>query len=96
MAQKRPDGTVGAFLRNPERNIGVFVDVDRIERDGAEVRLLGHRLGSKSEGVLLSGRYDSENGILSIFFPNPYAAELTVRRTIPTMLGSTLIPSTTS
>ena len=69
LAQKRPDGTVGAFLRNPERNIGVFYDVDRIERDGPAVRLIGHRLGTKSEGVLLSGTYDADSKILSVAFP---------------------------
>jgi len=37
MVQKRADGTLGAFLRNPERNIGVFYDVDRIVRDGDSV-----------------------------------------------------------
>src|SRR5262245_30298325 len=30
MMQARPDGTLGAFLRNPERNIGVFLDVDHL------------------------------------------------------------------
>jgi CubicO group peptidase (beta-lactamase class C family) len=69
LAQKRADGTVGAFLRNPERNIGVFYDVDHIERDGATVRLIGHRLGSKVQGALLSGTYDAESGILSVAFP---------------------------
>ena len=34
MVTKRPDGTIGAFLRNPERNIGVFNDVDHLERSG--------------------------------------------------------------
>jgi hypothetical protein len=30
---KRPDGTLGAFIRNPERNIGVFFEIDRVELD---------------------------------------------------------------
>jgi CubicO group peptidase (beta-lactamase class C family) len=37
---KRPDGTLGAFLRNPERNLGRFIRVDRIERDGSNLKLL--------------------------------------------------------
>jgi CubicO group peptidase (beta-lactamase class C family) len=69
MVRKRADGTVGAFLRNPERNIGVFYDVDRIEREGNAVRLIGKRLGQKSEGLLLSGAYDPENGLLALAFP---------------------------
>jgi len=68
MAQKRPDGSVGAFMRNPERNIGVFYDLDRIEREGTAVRLVGHRRGSKTESVLLSGVYDAEQKILSVSF----------------------------
>ena len=39
-AAKRPDGTVGAFIRNPERNLGRFIRLDRIEIDGSAVRLL--------------------------------------------------------
>ncbi|HET9228556.1 MAG TPA: serine hydrolase [Thermoanaerobaculia bacterium] len=64
VVQQRPDGTLGAFLRNPDRNIGVFVPVDRIVREGREVRLL-----DKSGELLLSGVYDSDREILSVFFP---------------------------
>jgi CubicO group peptidase (beta-lactamase class C family) len=70
MLQKRPDGTVGAFLRNPERNIGVFYDVDRLVLDGRKVDLIGKRRGAKEESVLLSGVYDPEREVLSIFFPS--------------------------
>lgn len=70
MVQKRPDGTLGAFMRNPERNIGIFLDVDHIVREGANVKLIGHFLGDKTEQVLLSGTYDSENDLLSVAFPN--------------------------
>ncbi len=69
MVQKRPDGTVGAFLRNPERNIGSAYDVDHIAREGNDVKLIGKLRGAPS-GVLLSGVYDPENEILSVFFPN--------------------------
>ena len=64
VVEQRPDGTLGAFLRNPDRNIGVFVPVDRIVREGREVRLL-----DKSGELLLSGVYDSGREILSVFFP---------------------------
>jgi CubicO group peptidase (beta-lactamase class C family) len=69
MVQRRPDGTLGAFMRNPDRNIGVFYDIDRLTRDGNAVRLIGHRLGDKTERVLLQGAYDSDNGLLSVAFP---------------------------
>jgi len=70
MLQKRPDGTVGAFLRNPERNIGIFYDVDRLVLDGRKVDLIGKRRGAKEESAFLSGVYDPEREVLSIFFPS--------------------------
>jgi CubicO group peptidase (beta-lactamase class C family) len=69
MVQQQPDGKLSAFMRNPERNIGVFYDVSHLVRDGNAVRLMGHRLGQKNEQVLLEGSYDKENDLLSIAFP---------------------------
>ncbi len=69
MVQQQPDGKLAAFIRNPERNIGVFYDVSHLVRDGNAVRLMGHRLGQKTEQVLLEGSYDKENDLLSIAFP---------------------------
>jgi CubicO group peptidase (beta-lactamase class C family) len=69
MVQQQPDGKLAAFIRNPERNIGVFYDVSHLVRDGNAVRLMGHRLGQKTEQVLLEGSYDKENDVLSIAFP---------------------------
>ena len=69
MVQQRPDGTLGAFLRNPERNIGVFYDVTHLVRDGKAVRLMGRRIGQKTEEVLFDGSYDSDNDLLSIALP---------------------------
>jgi CubicO group peptidase (beta-lactamase class C family) len=69
MVQQQPDGTLSAFMRNPERNIGVFLNVSRLERDGNTVRLIGTRMGQKTEQVLLEGRYDEESDLLSIAFP---------------------------
>ena len=69
MLQKRPDGTVGAFLRNPERNIGSDYDADHIVREGNAVKLVGNL--RKTPAVLLNGVYDPENKILSSFFPGP-------------------------
>jgi CubicO group peptidase (beta-lactamase class C family) len=37
---RRADGSLGAFLRNPERNLGVFIRVDHIEVDGSKLKLL--------------------------------------------------------
>jgi CubicO group peptidase (beta-lactamase class C family) len=70
MVQKRPDGTLGAYLRNPDRNDGVFSDVSQLVRDGKAVRLMGHRRGQKTEQALFEGSYDDENDLLSIANPN--------------------------
>lgn len=66
---KRADGTIGAFLRNPERNIGTQINLDRIVRRGDAVSLMGKSNGSGRESALLSGSYDPENQILTIAFP---------------------------
>lgn len=67
---ERGDGSVTAFLRNPERNIGVFQTVERIARDGDTVRLIGKRRGRTAEEVLASGRYDARAGMMSIAIPS--------------------------
>jgi CubicO group peptidase (beta-lactamase class C family) len=53
----RPDGSTGAFLVNPERNLGRFIRVDRIERDGETVRLFSKRDKGDSGEVVASGTY---------------------------------------
>jgi len=69
---KRPDGTLGAFIRNPERNIGVFFEIDRVELDPTQsVRLVGHRRGSKEQRVLYSGRYDAGSDVITLFMEDP-------------------------
>ncbi len=74
MVQKRTDKSLGAFLRNPERNIGVNFDIDHIVRDGDAVKLIGKRAGQQQGSVLLSGVYDRDSQVLSIFFPNQGAS----------------------
>jgi len=55
LIRKRPDGTLGAFLRNPERNLGRQRRVDRIETTGSEVRIIGKWNGNGAERELGSG-----------------------------------------
>src|SRR4051794_15050633 len=62
----RPDGTMGAFLKNPDRNLGRFIRVDRIERDSDTVRLLSRGEQGKTGEVLLNGTY--RDSILTIPF----------------------------
>ena len=62
------DGRFLTYLRNPERNLGRFIPVSRLEIEGETVRLVGTRRGSKEETVLASGRRDAEAGVLRIPF----------------------------
>jgi CubicO group peptidase (beta-lactamase class C family) len=57
---RRPDGTLGAFLRNPERNLGSSIRLDRIEADGGEVRWLDARGAVIERGVL-------HDGVMTVF-----------------------------
>ncbi|MEM7310871.1 MAG: serine hydrolase [Planctomycetota bacterium] len=59
VVEERDDGSTGAFLRNPDRNAGVFSVADRIERVGDEVRLVGHWRGNRAETVLSRGLYST-------------------------------------
>lgn len=61
LARKRPDGTMGVFLRNPERDFGAWLGIDRMVRDGDVVKLLGKRP--------ISGTYNADSEVITLFFP---------------------------
>jgi CubicO group peptidase (beta-lactamase class C family) len=69
MVKVRSDGSVGAFLKNPERNLGRFIRVDRIERDGDTVKLFSADSASERSRVLVEGKYLADREIMSIYFP---------------------------
>lgn len=81
MVQKRPDGRIGAFLRNPERNIGVNYNVDHLVRDGNAVKLIGKRRGQSTDekAVLLTGTYDPDSSVLSVAV-SPFGGTYDFRR----------------
>jgi CubicO group peptidase (beta-lactamase class C family) len=60
------DVLYSTYLRNPERNQGVFLGVSRIERNGDMVRLVGTRRGQKEESVITTGRRDPDTGMFSL------------------------------
>jgi hypothetical protein len=62
--KRRADGTLGALLRNPERNLARFIRVDHIQADGSAVRLLDARDTVVATGVLRA------NGVMTVYFPN--------------------------
>ncbi|MEA2560438.1 MAG: hypothetical protein QOH06_1942 [Acidobacteriota bacterium] len=74
LARKRPDGTMGVFLRNPERDFGAWLGVDRLVRDGNAVKLIGKRPGQRpgenEEREAASGTYDADSGVITLVFPN--------------------------
>jgi CubicO group peptidase (beta-lactamase class C family) len=60
------DGRYSSYLRNPERNQGVFLGVSRIEQERDTVRLLGTRRGQQEESVIATGARDPETGAFSL------------------------------
>lgn len=70
MIKPRADGSVGAFLRNPERNLGRFIRIDRVERNGDAVKYFSANSGNDQGRVLIEGTYDAEKKTMSGSFPN--------------------------
>jgi len=70
MVKVRDDGTMGAFIKNPERNLGwTEYRVDHIEREGEAVKLVAANKGDEKGRVLAEGTYKSDaGGVLSIYF----------------------------
>ena len=68
LAKKRPDGSMGVFLRNPDRDMGALWAVDRITRDGNAVKLISKRAGG-NEQDLTTGIYHPEDSVLTIYVP---------------------------
>jgi CubicO group peptidase (beta-lactamase class C family) len=60
------DGRYSTYLRNPERNQGVFLGVSRIEQDGDAVRLVGTLRGETETRVISTGRRDADTGTFSL------------------------------
>jgi CubicO group peptidase (beta-lactamase class C family) len=73
VASAGENGTVHAFLRNPDRNLGVFLNAERLERDGNAVKLIGYFRNDSVEQVLAEGTYragkDRSEDRLSLYFP---------------------------
>jgi len=67
--RNRPDGSLDAVLRNPDRDQGTQWGAQRLVRDGEAVRLMARR-GDAPERVLASGRYDAEDQSFTLVFPS--------------------------
>ncbi|HWT12667.1 MAG TPA: serine hydrolase [Allosphingosinicella sp.] len=70
LMRNRPDGSLDAVLRNPERDIGTQIGAGRLVRDGDAVRLMGRRGGATApERELAAGRYDPQSETFTLAFP---------------------------
>jgi CubicO group peptidase (beta-lactamase class C family) len=69
LAQQRADGLFGAVLRNPERDFGAWLGVERIVRGANVVKLIGKRPQETREHELAVGTYDPEDQRIALDFP---------------------------
>lgn len=69
LVEKRPDGTLSALLRNPERDWGAWLGAETITRDGNVVTLIGRRPRQSPPRAIATGTYDSANATITLPFP---------------------------
>lgn len=63
LVQKRPDGSLGVLVDNPELDWGVRVGADTIVREGSVVKLVG-------KSVVATGTYDAEKDVITLPLAN--------------------------
>jgi hypothetical protein len=63
LVQKRPDGTLGVVVENPEVDWGVRVGADTIVREGNVVKLIG-------KSVVATGSYDPQRDMITLPLPD--------------------------
>lgn len=68
LARKRPDGSMGAFLRNPQRDMGGLWRVERLVREGNVVKLIGRAAGQPPGRDVAVGEYNPDDSTLTIDF----------------------------
>lgn len=66
MPVKRDGAGYAGYLRNPERNQGLFIPVSRLEIAAGEVRLIGRRGGQQADTIFATGRYDTNRDAITI------------------------------
>jgi CubicO group peptidase (beta-lactamase class C family) len=65
---RKPDGSLAAFIRNPDRNIGVFWPLDRLDVDAGRLIFRCKPLCQGTEKF--EGTYYPEERRIAIYFPN--------------------------
>lgn len=63
------DGELNTYLRNPDRNLGLFANLKRIERDGSDLSFVGSYGRSDEEQEITTGAFDAQNDVLSMQLP---------------------------
>ncbi len=63
------DGALTTFLRNPDRNLGIFTNIRRIEQNGSALSFIGGFFRSTDEQELASGSYDEEYDVITMVLP---------------------------
>lgn len=58
------------FLRDDDRNIGRIFGIERLDRDGGDLALVGRFFGRGDEQVFATGRLHDDPETLSLFFDN--------------------------
>lgn len=75
LLSKRPDGSIGAVIRNREFNMGVRYNADHVVRNGDSVQVIGRLRGQDHDTVLLKGNLiggrASDSKVLSLAFDPP-------------------------
>jgi CubicO group peptidase (beta-lactamase class C family) len=69
LARKRSDGSMGAFLRNPERDMGALWRVDGLVREGNVVKLIRKPAAQPAQSDVATGIYNPEDSVLALYFP---------------------------
>lgn len=68
IGEKRPDVSFSALLRNPEFDFGTQQRVERLVREGDQLKLIGKR-GDKEREVG-AGAYDAQNQLFTLVLPS--------------------------
>lgn len=64
-----PDGSYRTFLRNPERNLGVFLNFSRLAVQGERVTLYAQRDLKSDETVYATGAYNGDDDAITLYLP---------------------------
>lgn len=68
MIRTDENGVARAFLRNPQRNIGAMLQIDRIEQHGDHLAMIGRFRGRGQEQVFAEAEYDRNNDLMPFHF----------------------------